>query len=550
MKYFFRNIIFLTIATFCLFAQRRADDPLENYILTGIKGKTYDTLAYQTGQRIIKETQGLIEKEIDPNEYVLGPQDILLISIVAPSSKDFEVEVTPEGRLVIPQAGVIDVKKKTLAEAEKLIVNKVKSIYRANEINVVLKDIRKFKVSVSGAIQKPAIVAATSTDRVSEIIDKCGGFKENASLRKIRLIRNEGKEIFIVDLFRYFFLHDKSSNPTVSGGDQIIVPFASENEYIEISGEVNKPGKFEFTLKDSLSTLVRFAQGFTQLSFLDSVEFVRMTGADKFETKILNLQEWKNKLISPSEPLPNDFPLQLGDRIFVRQIPKWKKPKSVIIEGEVLFPGKYAIDETTTRLLDLLRQCGGFTLQADVERARFIRQSLLDLVDPEMERLSRIPPSEMSKNELRYYQSKVNERKGLISVNFQRLLQNPNSDDNILLQDKDSIYVPKKNEFVNIQGRVNNPGLVAYKPGYTYLDYINLAGGFGFRADAKATFIVKTKGEQFLARDFNYKIEPGDNILVPPTEEKTFFEIFTTGLTIVTQILTIAGVVIAIMRVR
>lgn len=543
-------LIYLIVCTIGLFAQRRGEDPLENYILTGIKGKTYDTLAYQTGQRIIKETQGLLEKEIDPNTYILGPQDVLLVSIVASTPKEFEVEVSPDGRILIPQAGVIDVKNKSLAETEKLIINKVNSIFRTNEVNVVLKNIRKFKVSVSGAVQKSAIVAATSTDRVSEIIDKCGGFKENASLRKIRLIRNDGREIHNVDLFRYFFLHDKNANPTVSGGDQIIVPFVSENEYIEISGEVNKPGKFEYTANDSLSSLIRFAHGFTQLSFLDSVEFVRMIGPEKFVSRFLDLRSWKDLILSPSASLPNDFPLQLGDRVFVRQIPQWKKPKTVTIEGEVLYPGKYAIDETSTRLLELLGKCGGFTDQADIERARFIRQSLLDIVDPEMERLSRIPPSEMSKNELRYFQSKVSERKGLISINFQRLLKNPNSDDNILLQDKDSIYVPKKNEFVNIQGRINNPGLVAYKPGYTYLDYINLAGGFGFRADKKATFIVKTKGEQFLAEEYNYKIEPGDNILVPPTEEKTFFEIFTTGLTIVTQLLTIAGVVIAIMRVR
>lgn len=543
-------LIYFTFFGFNLFAQKHADDPFENYILTGIKGKTYDTLAYQTGQRIIKETQGLLEKEIDPKSYILGPQDVLLISIVTSNPKEFEVEVSPDGRIVIPQVGIIDVKNESLEKAEKSIIQKVKSIFRATEINVVLKNIRKFKVSVSGAVQKSAIVSATSTDRVSEVIDKCGGFKENASLRKIRLIRSNDKEIFEVDLFRYFLLHDKNANPTVTGGDHIIVPFVSENEYIEISGEVNKPGKFEYTTKDSLSTLIRFAHGFTQLSFLDSVEFVRMIGPDKFETKILDLRSWANSILSPTANLANNFPLNLGDRVFVRRVPKWKKPKTATIEGEVVFPGKYAIDETTTTLMDLIQLCGGFTAQADIERGRFIRQALLDIVDPEMERLSRIPPSEMSKNELRYFQSKVSERKGLISVNFQRLLQNPSSDDNILLQDKDSIFVPKKNEFVNVQGRVNNPGLIAYKPGYSYLDYINLAGGFGFRADKKATFIVKTKGEQFLAEDFNYKIEPGDNILVPPTEEKTFFEIFTTTLTIITQILTIAGVVIAIMRVR
>lgn len=547
----------IIILLFCLslsysgFSQKPpTEEPLLNYIITGIKGKTVDTLAYQTGQRIIKETEGLVEKEIDPEKYILGPQDKLTISIIATRPREIEVEVSPEGKIAIPEVGVVDVKGLNLAQAQKIIIEKVKSILKASEVNVLLKSIRKFKVSISGAVQKSAIVSATSTDRVSEIIDKAGGFKENASLRNIILYRNDGKEIIKVDLMRFFFLNDRDANPYVTGGDHILVPFVSENEYIEAQGEVVRPGKFEYRPGDSLSTLIRFAQGFTQLALLDSVEFVRQLGNQNYERKILDLSDWKNQISSPNVNLSNDFPLELGDRVFVRKIPQWEKPKTVVIEGEVTYPGKYAIDENTFRISDLIQKCGGFTNDADIEKIRFVRQALLNVVDPEMERLSRIPPSEMSKNEYRYFLSRVNERKGLMSVNFSRVLENPNSDDNILLQDLDSIFVPKKNEFVNIQGRVNNPGLVAYKPGYNYLDYIQLAGGFGFRADEDATLVVKSKGEQFRARDFNYKIEPGDNILVPPKEELTFFEVFTTALTITTQILTIAGVVLAIVRLR
>lgn len=545
-------IIFLLITSnyFAYGQKPPKEEPLQNYIITGVKGNVVDTLAYQTGQRIIKETEGLLEKEIDPATYLLGPQDELTISIVATRAREIQVEVSPEGKISIPEVGIVNVKGLTLSEAQKLIIEKVKTVLRATEVNVLLRNIRKFKVSISGAVQKTAIVSATSTDRVSEIIDKAGGFKEKASLRKILLYRNEGKEIIKVDLLRFFFLNDKNANPLVTGGDQIIVPFASEDEYIEAQGEVVRPGKYEYNVGDSLSTLIRFTQGFTELAQLDSVEFVRSSIDGSVERTILNLSSWKDAINSKNTILEGDFPLKLGDRIFVRKIFNWKKPKSVVIEGEVIYPGRYAIDEKTIRISDILEKCGGFTREADIEKVRFIRQALLNVVDPEMERLSRIPPSEMSKNEYRYFLSRVNERKGLMSINFKRVLEDPKSDDNIILQDLDSIFVPKKNEFVNIQGRVNNPGLVAYKPEYNYLDYIQLAGGFGFRADKKATLVVKSKGEQFRAIDFNYKIEPGDNILVPPEEELTFFEVFTTALTITTQILTIAGVVLAFVRLR
>lgn len=544
--------VFLTLfAAFNAYAQRASkEEPLLNYTITGVKGNVVDTLGYQTGQRIIKETEGLIEKEIDPNEYVLGPQDVLLVSIVASQPKEFEVEVSPEGKVAVPSVGVIDVRNKTLAEASDLIVKKVRSVIKANEVNVLLKSIKKFKVSISGAVQKSAVVAASSTDRVSEIIERAGGFKDKASIRNILLYRNDGSQVIEVDLLRYFFLSDKGANPTVQGGDHIVVPFASENAFVQAIGDVNNPGKFEYRMNDSLSTLLRFAQGFTAISLLDSVEFARMVGPNEFSTVILDLRKWKDSINIPTAKLPGDFPLKMGDRVFIRQNSNWKKPMSVIIEGEVVYPGRYPIDEKNFRLSDLLQKCGGFKEGADIEKTRLFRKALEDVVDPEMERLSRIPPSEMSKNEYRYFLSRVNERKGLMSIDFRNVLRNPESDDNIILQDKDSIFVPKMNEFVNVQGRVNNPGLVSFKPTYNYLDYIELAGGYGFRADEEATLLVKSKGEQFLAKDLNYKIEPGDNILVPPREEMTFWEIFTTGLTVATQLLTITGVIITIVRLK
>ncbi len=102
----------IIILLFCLslsysgFSQKPpTEEPLLNYIITGIKGKTVDTLAYQTGQRIIKETEGLVEKEIDPEKYILGPQDKLTISIIATRPREIEVEVSPEGKIAIPEVG-------------------------------------------------------------------------------------------------------------------------------------------------------------------------------------------------------------------------------------------------------------------------------------------------------------------------------------------------------------------------------------------------------------------------------------------------------------
>ncbi|MDT3740541.1 MAG: SLBB domain-containing protein [Candidatus Kapabacteria bacterium] len=518
--------------------------------LSGATKDAIDTLAVQNAQSIVKDNKGLLEREINPDKYILGPGDILLVSIIGMEAVSFEAPVSPEGSIVIRGAGIVNVKDKTLNEARKLMIEQIGKYYKSNKVDIVLRDLRQFKVIVSGEIPKPISVSATAVDRVSEAIEKAGGLQFESSERNISLIRRDKNDIIKVDLIKFFMLSDENSNPTLLGGDLILIPPKSEIDLIEIYGEVYDPGKFEFVEGDSLSTLIKFAQGFLNSAFLDSVEFARKSEAGlNLTTSYLNLNAWKDKLYS-GEPLPGDFQLKTNDRVYIRKIPQWIENDYVIIEGEVKYPGKYAVKSEIDRVSDIISRAGGFTDKADIQNIEFIRQIDMLKKDPEIERLSRLNPSEMSKAELRYFQVKINEKKGAMSLNFGSIVRDKNSDDNITLINQDSIIVPNQSQFVSVQGRVNNPGKVRYKYGLTYSDYVNIAGGYAFRADIDETFINKPKGGQFLAKDMDYKIEPGDVILVPTQRDVTFMDTFITVLTIATQLVTIAGVVIAIMNLR
>ena len=490
--------------------------------------------------------RNLLEKAVNPKEYLVGPGDIINLSIISANSPTYDIEISPEGKAVVPNAGVVDLNGKTLEEATKAITELASRVYKSNGIYAVLKEIRHFKVMVSGNVTNPTSVVVTAADRVSDAIDLAGGVLPDASLRKIYLKRN-GKQIR-VDLMKFLLAGDLASNPTLLGGDYIIVTPQSESETVSIYGEVCLPGIFEYNPGDSLSTLLRFSQGMQVSAFKDSVEYVHLNQSnDQFETEYVNLRSDYSKLIS-GQPSAVDFPLSAGDRVYVRRKEKWEQNKYVIVRGEVRYPGYYAITEGKDRMSDLIERFGGFKEEASVDNVVMIRQEELLKDDPEMKRLNSIPPSEMDKSEKRYYQSRISEIKGIISLNMYKIQQNSDSKENIYLRGLDSLYVPKKNSFVNVQGRVNNPGLILYSENNTYLDYINTAGGLGYRADEDQILIIKQKGQQFNAKKKNYKIEPGDYILVPPKSELTFFEIFTTTLTILTQLMTIGGVVYTIIR--
>lgn len=525
-----------------------ANSQIDYSKLTGISKFKLDTLASQNAVNVSKETNLLQEKEINPDEYIVGPGDIFDFNVITTEPLIFTAKVSPDGKMLIPTVGTIEVKNKKLSEVYKLANEKISKIYKTAEIGFVLSKIRQFKVIVSGSVAKPLSVPSSPLDRASEVIERAGGTKFDASLRNIKLIREN--EVIPVDLLKFFLVGEKSSNPFVEGGDQIVVPPSSEKQQISIFGEVGYPNEFEFVKGDSLSTLIRFAQGFLASAFLDSVEINRFDPDGKLLKRwFVNLTSWIN-ILSTRQKLEGDFPLEIGDRIYVRILPNWNKEHYVVISGEVKYPGKYAIVENKDKLYDLFLRCGGFTDEASISDIEFIRQQEADKKDFEMERLYRTPYPEMSEFEQRYFQSRVREKRGAMALDFNKVVEDPNSDQNITLFSKDSLIVPTKKNYINVQGRVNNPGYIVYKRGLTYLDYINQAGGFGYRADEGETFIAKSKGEIFLAENMNYVIEPGDVILVPPKKEYSFSEIFTSTVATIAQFVTIAGVVYSIVRLK
>lgn len=523
---------------------------LDYYNITGAKRGYIDTLAFERAGKISKENEGQIEKEIEPDKYIVGPFDEFTISFASVGTRDIICEVSPDGNLILKGIGIVNLKGKTLEQSYQIILDKTKTVYKSDNIFISLTKLRTFKVTVSGIVQKPTMVTASAVDRVSEIIDRAGGFTEESSIRKIILIKSENNEKINVDLQRYYSLAEKDANPFVLGGDHIIVNRLSVNESIELSGEVPSPIECEFVKGDKLSTLIKYGQGFLNSSFLDSVEISRYNpNTREFKRFFVNLNSWKDKILT-NEPLDNDIELMSGDKVYIRKIRDWDKIKYVFITGEINYPGYYSLNEGVESVADLINRAGGFRKDAALEAVEFIRQNESERKDEELLRLEKILPSEMSKGEQRYYQAKVREKKGAVAINFFKVISDYKSDDNILLVHKDSIIVPRKKDYINIQGRVNNPGIIPYNKNFSFEDYIILAGGYGFRADVDETFITKAKGEQFLAKNKDYVLEPGDAILVPPEKETSFLEAFTNALTIATQLVTIMGVVITIVNLR
>jgi len=505
-----------------------------------MKPGEYDTTAIEKAELMAKETLGMVETPIDPATYVLGPNDILTLFIAPilykpeiPSHAD--IPVSPDGRMIIPGIGAITVGGKTIAEAENSVREQVTKLLKTNGVSLSLRKMRTFKVFVRGAVRKPGIIPATPADRVSEIIDRAGGLMFDASMRSISITRSLSSEKNVhvpVDLHDFYFKGDKSGNPFMNGGDVIFVPAQSANRIYEVSGEVGKPGTFEFKEGETLSSALVSAGGLLETARLDSIEISRFNDDNR------TIKTWFVNVIDA------DFPLESGDRVAIRKKYDWRKPHTVVITGEVMKPGHYAVDPEAVTVHELIERAGGFTKDAYPKSSLLIRQSDDNNVyDIEYWRLAALPPDALSEREKAFMREKKREIRGMIAVDFSTISSNGAMQ--LHLEDEDSIHITRKKDFINVFGKVKNPGRIKFNPRFSYKDYISAAGGFSTRADEDETLILKQRGEQFIADDDEYELQPGDQILVPeiPESTLTFAQILSMALTITAQIITVVGVI-------
>jgi len=176
-----------------------------------------------------------IENVINPDEYILGPGDLLGINILSVQNVSLPIRINPVGEILIPSVGVINVNGLSLSAARQKISNYITTTAIRNAIvNVTLLDIRRFKIQVLGAVHKPGYILASPVDRVYTAILQSGGVQKFAHPEIVQIIRaNKTIDIKLKD---FFSGKDKNQNMQLKSGDIVYVPF---NDYARSLGLTN-----------------------------------------------------------------------------------------------------------------------------------------------------------------------------------------------------------------------------------------------------------------------------------------------------------------------
>lgn len=396
-------------------------------------------------------------------------------------------------------------------------------------------------VQIKGAVFHPGMYDwGTSNSTVRSLIESAGGLTEDAfSVHAVlhRMKPDRIRKVISVDVEG--IMAGTVADMPLENEDILFIPFRSEtlNErIITIHGEVQMPGVYEYAEDETIEDFILQAGGLTDAASTARVDVSRRIsdpGATQASDEIANMFSFmvKNGLVVDGD---RSFTLEPYDEVYVRRSPAYQPQRDVLIEGEVLFPGNYALTTKNQRISDLVKAAGGVTDQAYVRGARiervmtedekFRNRQVLDLVRLKGQNSGLdmvMQDEEAADYDINQARDSVENDTVRYSVGIEldKALANPGSDYDVTLKEGDRLIVPEYNGTVKINGNVMYPNTVAYSDGKKYKWYVNQAGGFGSRAKKSRSFVVYQNGTVSKAK--KARIEPGCEIIVPSKTTST-----------------------------
>ena len=207
-----------------------------------------------------------------PSEYTLGPGDVLRIQLWGKENQNLEMPISRDGAISFPQSGPMSVAGLSFDEARQQISKKVSEQYIGVQASVSLGELRSMRVFVLGEARNPGSYSVSSLSTITNALYVSGGIKQNGSLRNLQHKRN-GELVGTLDLYDLLLKGDSSNDSRLQPGDVIFIPPVGNR--IGIKGEVYRPALYELKNENTLADLVRMAGGLTPQAYPQRINIER-----------------------------------------------------------------------------------------------------------------------------------------------------------------------------------------------------------------------------------------------------------------------------------
>jgi polysaccharide export outer membrane protein len=410
--------------------------------------------------------------------YRLGPDDVLVVTVLGHTELSGEVTVTSTGRINLPRAGEIAVTGNTLGQVAAQIRTRLLKVLRRPQVTVSLKQQRPRRVSVQGtAVAKPDFYEIKSGWRVGDVLTVAGGFNVAPELVESTLIRGTQKIPLNVAGIANDSTHPE--NYELQAGDQLF--FAARTVKVSVMGQVTTPGAYDVARGGGVVEAVSLAGGVGPKAALTRTMVKRLNGTiETVDLYRLVVQGQKG----------GDVVLQQGDLVIVPE-----SKARVTVMGEIPKPGYYDLEDgRNLRLAEMLALAGGLgprpeTMRISIARENAGGQLKITTVDP------------------------------LALVQLSDPMQNP------VLRDGDTVSVMSKlrPQTIFVSGEVKTPGPVELKDDTSLPKLLTQAGGPTDDAALKRvvverggkTYTVDTFAALKQGKPLEFALQDGDFVLVP-----------------------------------
>jgi protein involved in polysaccharide export with SLBB domain len=375
-------------------------------------------------------------------DYILGPGDTLSIELWGGATLSFSRAVERDGRILLPEAGSVQIAGLSLEHAETVIAEKLKQQYRNAQIAVTMARLRSVHVYVTGDVQRPGAYEISALATPLNALYAAGGPTASGSLRMARHMRGE-KLIEEIDLYNFFLHGIHVGGAHFESNDTLLIPPAGPQ--VSITGAVRRPAVYELKAgEQSLASVLEDAGGLLPSASLNHVIVERIVpGRDR---EILTLEPKKAEISETLAERAKSFAVQDGDRVRIDPVLPYSE-RVVYLDGHVARPSRIAYHDGM-RLSDALHS------YRDMLPEPAARAEILRLVPPDM-----------------HAEAIAFDLPGVLIGNGDLPLQ---PFDTIRVHSRYEADAPR----VTISGEVLHPGMYPLSEGMTAAQLVRMAGGF------------------------------------------------------------------------
>ncbi|HWH57501.1 MAG TPA: SLBB domain-containing protein [Terriglobales bacterium] len=397
-------------------------------------------------------------------------------------------------------------------------------------------------VTVTGEVRDPGDHVTNGATYLRDAVFLAGNTTPDAEIDDVQVFRktHDGKlQVIDADL-RKAIAGDAHENVLLQPQDRV---FVHKNVHrldpatVEVAGDVARPGKYPLGTEMTATELVKLAGGVRRSAYLELAELTRYSIAqgNKVDTEHIPFRLGA----ALSGEADTDMRLHPGDVLTVKEMTGWKDiGATVTLDGAVVHPGTYGIQEGE-HLSDVIERAGGFRSDAYPYGAIFEREEIRELEEKNRAQLisqakqegtglgGALEDSTSKDASLLQWRDTVEKLEttpavGRMVIHISGTKAWIHTPADVQLRKGDSIYIPKKPNFVMIQGAVYNQTAISFRPGKSASWYLHQAGGATSTGDKKNIFIVRANGTVaggakglFSGGALDAPMQPGDMIVVP-----------------------------------